>query len=156
MRMFYHSFDTQQQRYVVGWASSPDGFKCVFPVTFPMLLISFSCSHFFSSLLVSLSSLPSPFTLLHSLCSVPFPCSPCLLSLPSLVPAAFPLIFLLQLAQSLPCSCPRCHIANCDLQGSTECMLLQLDNASVTLPKGISHAPLVSVQLDMLFCLLCA
>lgn len=27
MRMFYHSFDTQQQRYVVGWASSPDGFK---------------------------------------------------------------------------------------------------------------------------------
>lgn len=66
----------------------------------PMLLSSFPCSHFFSSLRVSLSSLPLPFTLLHSLCVVPFPCSPCLLSLPSLVPAAFPLIFLLQLAQS--------------------------------------------------------
>lgn len=27
MRMYYHSYDTQQQRFVVGWASSPDGFK---------------------------------------------------------------------------------------------------------------------------------
>ena len=27
MRMYYHSFDPRQQRFVVGWASSPDGFK---------------------------------------------------------------------------------------------------------------------------------
>ncbi|DBA88789.1 TPA: hypothetical protein ACH3X1_004204 [Trebouxia sp. C0004] len=27
MRMYYHSFDKVQQRFVVGWASSPDGFK---------------------------------------------------------------------------------------------------------------------------------
>ena len=29
MRMYYHSYDTQQQRFVGGWASSPDGFKYV-------------------------------------------------------------------------------------------------------------------------------
>ncbi|KAL0055171.1 hypothetical protein WJX82_008147 [Trebouxia sp. C0006] len=27
MRMYYHSFDKVQRRFVVGWASSPDGFK---------------------------------------------------------------------------------------------------------------------------------
>lgn len=27
MRMFYHSFDQQQQRYVVGMATSKDGFR---------------------------------------------------------------------------------------------------------------------------------
>ncbi|KAL3149569.1 hypothetical protein ABBQ32_002346 [Trebouxia sp. C0010 RCD-2024] len=27
MRMYYHSYDAQKQRFVVGWASSPDGFK---------------------------------------------------------------------------------------------------------------------------------
>ena len=27
MRMYYQSYDAQKQRFLVGWASSPDGFK---------------------------------------------------------------------------------------------------------------------------------
>jgi hypothetical protein len=29
MRMYYHSFDARRQKYVVGLAVSPDGFRCV-------------------------------------------------------------------------------------------------------------------------------
>ena len=27
MRMYYHSYDTRQRKWVVGWATSADGFK---------------------------------------------------------------------------------------------------------------------------------
>jgi hypothetical protein len=27
MRMYYHSYDAAQGKYVIGWASSPDGFR---------------------------------------------------------------------------------------------------------------------------------
>ncbi len=39
MRMHYHSFDKEKQRFVVGWASSPDGFK----YGFPLMILPYSC-----------------------------------------------------------------------------------------------------------------
>ncbi len=126
MRMYYHSFDKVQQRFVVGWASSPDGFKYV-PTSCPLPCL----------LLFRAPSVGLPFPAIrHAFCWAACPCP-----LLCLVPFSMP-------SPQLPG--PALCFAFCP----SACLLLGCLSLPFALPFVLQHAFWLAACLCPLLCLL--